>query len=122
MREVIRVLIKEFDSNQHIFNFNKCPTTKILKRQRQVLPIASPHLLVPSRREVTACSRDIPARLLNTPPPNPESTDPPRPPSSALTSSPTRNMKILPPPLPPSRSPSSPRLSTKLPTSMRTIS
>ena len=100
MREVIRVLIKEFDSNQHIFNFNKCPTTKILKRQRLVLPIVNPHPLVPSRREATACSRVIPVRLLNTPLPNQESMDPPKPPLLELTSSPIRNMKILLPHLP----------------------
>lgn len=93
---------------------------KNLKTPSLAPQTALPPLLVRSRRVVTACSRVIPAKWPNTPLPSQESMDLPKPPSSELTSSPTKNTKILPPPPPPSRSLTSPRMNTKLLTSMKT--
>jgi hypothetical protein len=55
-------------------------------------------LLVPSeisRRVATACSKDSPARLLNTQLLSQESMDLPKPLSLETISSPIKNMKIL---------------------------
>lgn len=52
---------------------------------------------VASRRADTVCWRDSLAKLSNTPQPSLENMDHPKPLLSALISSPTRSMKILPP-------------------------
>lgn len=56
--------------------------------------LTQPHnKLVQLRREASACSRVSHAKSLNIPQPSQESTDQPKLPSLALTSSPTRNIK-----------------------------
>ena len=76
---------------------NKCLTMKThLRREILEQLTALPQPLVMSRKEVTVCWRVSPARLPNTQQPSLENMDLPRPQLLETTSSPRRNMKILP--------------------------
>ena len=74
----------------------QCLTTKTILTREMLEVLIAPLLpLEISRRAAIACSRECPARLLNTPLPSQESMDPPKPPLLELKSSPIKNMRTV---------------------------